>query len=328
MKSVENALRGKRYKWLVTGAAGFIGSHLCENLLELDQDVVGLDNFITGHRHNIDAVQKTKSGSFKFVEGDVRNAETCLMACENIDFVLHQAALGSVPRSIETPHLTHDCNVNGFFHILNSARKGGVKRFVYASSSSVYGDHPDLPKVESKVGQPLSPYALSKKINEQYASIFHHTYSYPTVGLRYFNVFGPRQDPNGPYAAVIPRWISQLKSGQPVTIFGDGETSRDFCYIKNVVQANLLAAITTNSAANGQVFNVAFGQGTSLNQLFNKLRDLTGTDPSLTPVYTDFRKGDVRHSLANTDQAKNLLGYEPTHDIDTGLKETVSWFLK
>jgi len=334
--SLDSILKNESHRWLVTGAAGFIGSNLIETLLRHGQTVVALDNFITGHKRNIENVKRLVGqeafSRLTFIEGDIRDALTCRQACQKIDFVLHQAALGSVPRSIETPELTHACNVDGFFNMIDAARRSDVQNFVYASSSSVYGDHPDLPKVEDKVGAPLSPYALTKKIDEQYARIFAHTYGMNTIGLRYFNVFGPRQDPNGPYAAVIPRWIDQLQSGQKVTIFGDGETSRDFCYIQNVVQANIRAAVNQNKTAFDRVFNVAVGQGTTLNQLHDRLRDLIAIKkPQIVdfkPSYTDFRKGDVRHSLANTAQIHQLLGYEPTHDLESGLKETVDWALE
>lgn len=324
----------KKFRWLVTGAAGFIGSNLIEALLRHGQTVTALDNFITGFKANIENVRQTvgaeAASRLTFIEGDIRDPNTCAQACRDVDYVLHQAAMGSVPRSLETPELTHACNVNGFFNMIDASRRAGVKNFVYASSSSVYGDNPDLPKLEDKVGKPLSPYALTKKINEQYAAVFGLTYDLKTIGLRYFNVFGPRQSPTGPYAAVIPLWIDALRAGKPVTIFGDGETSRDFCFIQNVVQANIRAAITENTEAFGQVFNVAVGQGTTLNQLHDRIRDLVaGNLPGardLKPIYKDFRKGDIRHSLADTSKIQSLLGYRPTHELGAGLIETIGWF--
>jgi UDP-N-acetylglucosamine 4-epimerase len=325
-----------RYRWLVTGAAGFIGSNLLETLLRLDQDVVGLDNFATGFRANLDQVRTAVGadawGRCRFVEGDIRNAADCSMACEGVDFVLHQAALGSVPRSIADPKATHEANVDGFVNMLIAARDAKVKRFVYASSSSVYGDHPELPKVEDRVGKPLSPYAVTKCINEIYAEVFARTYGMATMGLRYFNVFGPRQDPNGAYAAVIPRWIAAMIENRPVRIFGDGETSRDFCYVDNAVQVNLLAALSEDPSAFNQVFNVAVGDRISLNQLFDMSKELLISHyphvATMHPQYDDFRLGDVRHSQADISKAKELLGYAPSHGVADGLRTTMDEFVR
>ncbi len=320
--------------WLVTGAAGFIGSNLVETLLKLDQRVVGLDNFATGHRRNLDEVRELVTRPqwerFRFLEGDLGDRSTCRRACRGIAYVLHQAALGSVPRSIKDPIASHASNVTGFIHLLVAAREAGVKRFVYASSSSVYGDHPRLPKAEAVIGEPLSPYAATKRIDELYADVFARCYGMESIGLRYFNVFGPRQDPEGPYAAVIPKWIAAMLHRQPVCINGDGRTSRDFCYVANAVQANLLAATARKPPALNQVYNVAVGERTSLNELFVLLRDrLAPHHPFLRdtrPVYRDFRAGDVRHSQADIRKARRLLGYRPTHRIDAGLDVALDWY--
>jgi UDP-N-acetylglucosamine 4-epimerase len=323
-------------KWLVTGAAGFIGSHLVQELLALDQVVVGLDNFSNGHRHNLADVQARVTpgqwSRFTFIEGDITAPGDCERACAGVSRVLHQAALGSVPRSLADPRRFHASNVDGFFHIMEAARAAKVDRVVYASSSSVYGDHPVLPKVEAEIGRPLSPYAATKYIDEVYAGVFHRCYCLPTVGLRYFNVFGPRQDPNGAYAAVIPKWFAAAKAGETVVINGDGETSRDFCYIANVVQANLLAAMTTNPEAVGQVYNVAAGRRTTLNELFLKIRQqVTLVRPAaaqMVPSYQPERVGDVRHSLADISSVQARLGYAPTHDVDQGLVQAAAWYLR
>ncbi|MFW2439243.1 MAG: NAD-dependent epimerase/dehydratase family protein, partial [Arenicellales bacterium] len=314
--------------WLITGIAGFIGSNLLETLLGLNQNVVGLDNFSTGKQHNLDLVQQSVSAEqwdrFRMIAGDIRNLEDCRNACAGIDYVLHQAALGSVPRSLEDPLLTNENNIDGFLNMLVAARDAGVGRFVYAASSSTYGDHPGLPKVEDAIGNPLSPYAVTKYVNELYADVFARCYGFKTVGLRYFNIFGPRQDPEGAYAAVIPLWVASLLQDRPVYINGSGETSRDFCFIDNAVQANLLAATTDNEDALNQVYNVAVGDQTSLNQLFEEIKNLLlGYKPGLdkaAPVYRDFRPGDVLHSLANISKAEHLLGYKPTHRIGDGLE--------
>lgn len=320
--------------WLVTGVAGFIGSNLLETLLKLNQRVVGLDNFATGHQRNLDEVQALVTpvqwAGFQFIEGDIREPETCQRACAGVDYVLHQAALGSVPRSLEDPLTTNATNIDGFLNMLVAARDAQVRRFVYAASSSTYGDHLDLPKVEDKIGKPLSPYAVTKLVNELYAGVFARAYGFKTIGLRYFNIFGARQDPNGAYAAVVPKWTAAMIAKEPVWINGDGETSRDFCYISNAVQANLLAATVQDEAATNQVYNVAVGDSTSLNQLFDAIRSLLGAHyPHLTgvrPRYRDFRAGDVHHSLADIGKARNLLGYLPSHRIKDGLVEAMNWY--
>lgn len=320
--------------WLVTGVAGFIGSNLLEYLLLHDQYVRGLDNFSTGYRHNLDEVQKRVSPQqwqrFQMIEGDIREDATCLEASKDVQIILHQAALGSVPRSITDPLLTNANNITGFLNMLVAAKERGVQRFVYAASSSTYGDHPGLPKVEDIIGKPLSPYAVTKYVNELYADVFGKTYGLPCVGLRYFNVFGRRQDPNGAYAAVIPAWFSALLNDKPVWINGDGLTSRDFCYIDNCVQANILAACTTNDQAVGQVFNVAYGQSTTLNDLFYLIRkEAAHHYPACAPaqpIYRDFRAGDVRHSLADLTKSKSLLGYDPKFDVQTGLQQAGAWY--
>ncbi len=333
-EETKGRLREEPRTWLVTGAAGFIGSNLVEALLDLDQRVVGLDNLSTGHRHNLDQVREGVSderwGRFASIEGDVRSLEDCRWACEGVDCVLHQAALGSVPRSIKDPIATNESNVTGFLNMLVAARDAGVGRFVYAASSSTYGDQGALPKVENRSGNPLSPYAVTKYVNELYAGVFARIYGMEVLGLRYFNVFGRRQDPNGAYAAVIPKWIGNLLRGKPCTINGDGETSRDFCYVENAVQANLLAATVSKESALGQVYNVAYGESTTLKELYTLIRDtLVRLRPKLAgtePVYGQFRPGDVRHSLADIGKAAALLGYAPTHSVGQGLAETVSWY--
>jgi UDP-N-acetylglucosamine 4-epimerase len=322
--------------WLITGAAGFIGSNLLQSLLELDQHVVGFDNFATGHRENFQEVERCVAPAqwrrFRFIEGDIRNPDACRRACEGVDFVLHQAALGSVPRSIEDPVTTNSVNVGGFLEMLTAARSAGAKRFVYAASSSTYGDHPGLPKIESLIGKPLSPYAVTKLTNELYADVFASTYGFSSIGLRYFNIFGSRQDPNGPYAAVIPKWIAALINNEPVYINGDGKTSRDFCYVANAVQANLLAATAVDPAAVNQVYNVAVGQRTSLNELYEHLRAMLAPRfahlSGSAPIYREFRAGDVRHSLADISKANRWLGYEPTHVVGDGLSEAMEWYLR
>ena len=323
-------------RWLVTGSAGFIGSHLVQRLLELDQAVVGLDNFATGYRRNLDDIRAQVSGErwnrHRFVEADIRDAGACRLACRGIDVVLHQAALGSVPRSIADPVATHESNVDGFLNVLVAARDAGVSRFVYAASSSIYGDHPALPKVEDAIGRPLSPYAVTKLVNELYADVFARCYAMQSIGLRYFNIFGARQDPEGAYAAVIPRWVRAMIIGDEVVINGDGETSRDFCFVDNAVQANLLAALTDDPAAIGQVYNVAVDERTSLNRLFHLLRDALASRlphvAAVAPVYRDFRPGDVKHSQADIGKARRLLGYAPTHRLIDGIDAAIPWYFE
>ncbi|HEY0025989.1 MAG TPA: SDR family oxidoreductase [Longimicrobium sp.] len=332
---VQDRLRAEPRTWLVTGAAGFIGSNLVEALLRLGQRVVGLDNFATGHRRNLaeamDQVPEAR-GLFRFVEGDIRDLDTCKKACQGIEVVLHQAAIGSVPRSIDDPLETNSANVTGFLNMLQAAREAGVGRFVYAASSSTYGDDQTLPKTEDRIGRPLSPYAVSKYVNELYADVFHRVYGIDTVGLRYFNVFGPRQDPQGAYAAVIPLWVASLLEGKPCRINGDGETSRDFCYVANVVQANLLAASATDGEALNQVYNVALGGRTTLNSLFAAIRGELAREYSelgaAEPEYAPFRPGDVRHSQADTSRIRQRLGYEPTHTVERGLSEALDWYVR
>jgi UDP-N-acetylglucosamine/UDP-N-acetylgalactosamine 4-epimerase len=321
--------------WLVTGAAGFIGSNLVETLLHCGQKVVGLDNFATGHSSNLEEVRqglppKTRR-NFRFIKGDITDPKACRNACKGVDYVLHQAALGSVPRSLVEPRAAHDSNVTGFLNMLIAVRDAKVKRLVYASSSSVYGDHPGLPKTEDRLGKMLSPYAATKMMNEIYAEVFGRCYGFPTIGLRYFNVFGPRQDPNGPYAAVIPKWVAALLHAEPVFINGDGRTSRDFCYVANAVQANLLAATTPRKQALNQIYNVALNERTTLNELFRQIRDaLARLHPEIArskPVYREFRPGDVRHSQADISRAQDLLGYRPTHQLADGLEAALAWYV-
>jgi len=338
-------LAGEPHVWLITGVAGFIGSNLLETLLKLNQRVVGLDNFATGHQRNLDEVKSLVTAeqwaNFDFIKGDIRKLEDCQRAMtfqpdagkqEAVEYVLHQAALGSVPRSIENPIVTNETNISGFLNMLVAARDAKVKRFVYAASSSTYGDHPGLPKVEDKIGKPLSPYAVTKYVNELYADVFARTYGFNTIGLRYFNVFGPRQDPNGAYAAVIPKWVASMIKNETIFINGDGETSRDFCFIENVRQINLLAATVETPEAANQVYNVAVGDRTSLNQLYEQLHlNLLPRFPHLQnakPSYRDYRAGDVRHSLADISKAGNLLGYQPTHRIGEGLKVAMDWYVQ
>jgi UDP-N-acetylglucosamine 4-epimerase len=335
-QEVQRSIRQSPRRWLITGVAGFIGSHLLESLLKLGQTVVGLDNFATGYARNLDEVKDAAGAAawrnFTFIEGDIRALADCRRACAGVDCVLHQAALGSVPRSIEDPLATHESNLTGFVNLLLAARDAGVARFVYAASSSTYGDHPGLPKVEDAIGRPLSPYAVTKYANELYADVFARCYGMNTIGLRYFNIFGPRQDPEGAYAAVIPKWIAQLARGEPVYINGDGETSRDFCYVENAIQANLLAATTDNTEAMNQVYNVAVAERTTLNELFELQRALLMEKfprvRDCRPSYRDFREGDVRHSQADISKARNLLGYVPTHRVREGLVEAMGWYIR
>ena len=331
--------------WLVTGNAGFIGSNLTEFLLVHGQKVVGLDNFSTGYRHNIEdvlaCVGEAAAENFTFIEGDIADFDTCVRACEGVDIVLHQAALGSVPRSIADPVTSNRSNVTGFLNMLTAAKDAGIRRFVYASSSSVYGDSPELPKVEERTGRLLSPYAVMKMGNELYAEVFHRTYGMQTLGLRYFNVFGRRQDPEGAYAAVIPKWVGSMLKGEDVYINGDGETSRDFTYIDNVIQMNVLAALTDNPEAFGEVFNVAVGGRNTLNELYKLIQDelnkVANNQSTINhqlstinqkPIYRDFRPGDIRHSNADISKAKRMVGYEPTHDIYRGMREAIEWYVE
>ncbi|MDV3253785.1 Vi polysaccharide biosynthesis UDP-N-acetylglucosaminuronic acid C-4 epimerase TviC [Devosia sp. BK] len=336
---VMDQLRQVPRVWLVTGVAGFIGSNLLEVLLKANQKVVGLDNFATGYKRNLDEVQTLVTseqwGGFKFIEGDIRELQDCHNAMrwdENspVAHVLHQAALGSVPRSLADPIATNAANITGFLNMLVAARDSGVKSFTYAASSSTYGDHPGLPKVEDKIGRPLSPYAVTKYVNELYADVFARSYGFSSIGLRYFNVFGARQDPNGAYAAVIPKWVDSLLRGDVIYINGDGSTSRDFCYVANAVQANILASVAEDDAARNQVYNVAVGDRTTLLELIDAIRyNLTATTAFPPPniVQRDFRAGDVKHSQADISKARTLLAYEPSHTVHDGLGETMSWYV-
>jgi UDP-N-acetylglucosamine 4-epimerase len=334
-EALEEPLRGRPRTWLVTGAAGFIGSHLAQTLLDAGQTVVGLDNFSTGKRQNLshvkDAVGERAWRNFRFIEGDIRSLECCRDACGSVELVLHQAALGSVPRSIDDPLCAHDSNVNGFLNMLVAARDAGVTRLVYASSSATYGDDPQLPKVEERIGRPMSPYGLTKYVNELYAGVFATCYGFDTIGLRYFNVFGARQDPSGAYPAVIPAFISGLVRNQPVYINGDGGAARDFCYIENVVQANLLAATVQDAAALNQVYNVALGEQTSLIELFDMIKAaLAGRFPhahAARPLHREVRRGDLRFSRADISLAQRLLGYRPAYRVREGLEKTIDWYV-
>lgn len=329
-------LNSNQYKWLITGVAGFIGSNLLEVLLKNNQLVIGIDNFSTGNKYNLDEVQNLLTQkqwrNFRLIQSDICNFSACETACKNVDFVLHQAALGSVPRSVEDPISSNASNVSGFLNMIVAARNAHIKRFVYAASSSTYGDHPALPKIEDQIGKPLSPYAVTKYVNELYAEVFGKTYGMQTIGLRYFNVFGPRQNPEGAYAAVIPKWINNMIERKPVYINGDGETSRDFCYVDNVVQANILSATTKNVEAINQVYNIAVGESTTLNELYNLLKqNLQQEYPYLKDTnasYRNFREGDVRHSLASIDKVKQKIGYEPSQNIKQGLILAMPWYKK
>lgn len=335
-QEVQDLLRQRPRRWLITGVAGFIGSNLLEALLKLDQEVVGLDNFATGYARNLKQVMEVVGSkawsNYTNIEGDIRDLTVCRRACAGVDSVLHHAALGSVPRSVEDPLSTHEVNTTGFLNMLVAARDAHVRRFIYAASSSTYGDHPGLPKVEDIIGRPLSPYAITKYANELYADVFARCYGVTSIGLRYFNIFGPRQDPDGAYAAVIPRWIGQFVGREPIYINGDGETSRDFCYVKNAIQANVLAATTEAPEALNQVYNVAVAERTTLNELFELERELLlnhfpWVRDSRTQ-YREFREGDVRHSQADISKAQRLLGYSPTHRIREGLQEAISWYVQ
>ncbi len=333
-EKITQTLKNDSKNWLITGVAGFIGSNLLETLLKLDQTVVGLDNFATGHQKNLNEVQALVSDEqwqrFRFIEGDIRDVDDCHKACTGADYVLHQAALGSVPRSLADPIATNETNISGFLNMLVAARDAKVSSFTYAASSSTYGDHPALPKVEDAIGKPLSPYAVTKYVNELYAEVFARSYGFHSIGLRYFNVFGRRQDPDGAYAAVIPKWTAGMIENDDVYINGDGETSRDFCYIDNTVQANILAATTTNNDAKNQVYNVAVGDRTTLNELFNAIKSALADNEVIydkQPVYRDFREGDVRHSQADVSKAKNLLGYAPQFNISQGIDKAMPWYV-
>ena len=332
-QSLVSKIQQSHATWLVTGAAGFIGSNLVESLLSLGQRVIGLDNFASGHRGNLDQLKQSvgleKWGNFVFLMADIRDRTACEAAMQGVDYVLHQAALGSVPQSLEEPMVSHDVNVTGFLNVLDAARRAGVRRFVYAASSSTYGDEPNLPQREERIGNPLSPYGATKLANEIYADVYARCYGFPAIGLRYFNVFGPRQDPDGAYSAVIPKWTAAMIEGADVTINGDGSTTRDFCYVANVVQANLRAAMADENLQN-QVYNVALGERTSLDELFAQIRDglekrqiRYGRDP----IYVDFRAGDVRHSQADISKARQNLGYSPTHGTSAGIEEALSWYI-
>lgn len=335
-EETKESLRQGPRRWLITGVAGFIGSNLLEALLNLGQEVVGLDNLATGYARNLQQVSEAVGAKawsrYMNIEGDIRALADCRRACAGVDVVLHHAALGSVPRSIDDPLATHEANLTGFVNMLVAARDAGVGRFVYAASSSTYGDHPDLPKVEEVIGKPLSPYAVTKYANELYAEVFARCYGVISIGLRYFNIFGPRQDPAGAYAAVIPKWIAQFAGGEPIYVNGDGTTSRDFCYVENAVQANLLAATVENPQALGQVYNVAVAERTTLNELFEIERALLAEDfpwvGECQPRFREFREGDIRHSLADISKAQRLLGYVPTHRVREGLKEAMGWYVR
>ncbi len=335
-EEVQELLRERSRRWLITGVAGFIGSNILETLLKLGQEVVGLDNFATGYARNLEQVREAVGAkawrNFTHIEGDIRQLADCRRACAGVACVLHHAALGSVPRSIEDPLAIHETNLTGFVNMLVAARDAGVERFIYAASSSTYGDHPGLPKVEAVIGRPLSPYAVTKYGNELYADVFARCYGLTSIGLRYFNVFGPRQDPDGAYAAVIPKWIAQFAAREPVYINGDGETSRDFCYVENAIQANLLAATTQNPEALNQIFNVAVAERTTLNELFELERKLLLDHypwvSDCHPCYRDFRDGDVHHSQADISKARRLLAYVPTHRIREGLEEAMRWYIE
>lgn len=332
---IKEELRAKPKTWLVTGVAGFIGSNILESLLKLNQTVVGLDNFSTGSQYNIDQAIEDSGvkgdAKFTFIEGDIRDLSVCKKVCLGVDYVLHQAALGSVPRSIADPITTNDVNISGFLNMLVAANEAKVGRFVYAASSSTYGDHEALPKVEDRIGNPLSPYAVTKFVNELYAKVFADIYGVSSIGLRYFNVFGKRQDPNGAYAAVIPKWVAGILNNEDIIINGDGQTSRDFCYVANAVQMNIIAATATNPEAANNVYNTALGERTSLNELFDMIKSKVESNNSeikaKKPIFREFRAGDVMHSLADITKAKELLGYSPTHKIDAGMDDAIKWYM-
>lgn len=328
-----NHLKKNQYSWLITGAGGFIGSNLVNFLLNLNQKIVGLDNFSLGIKDELlEIISKYNKNSFTLIEGDIKDKNTCISALKDVDFVLHQAALGSVPRSISDPFSSNEANITGFLNMLISARDSNIKNFIYAGSSSTYGDHEALPKVENVIGKPKNPYSITKFVNELYADTFAEHYNFKTIGLRYFNVFGPRQRENGDYAAVIPKWIKNILNKQDIEIYGDGETSRDFCFVENAIQANIIAALTQNENAKGHVYNISVGGQTSLNHLFsmihNTIEKSLGEQIKIKPIYKDFRPGDIRHSRADISKAKKLLNYAPTHNVEKGIKETVNWYIE
>jgi UDP-N-acetylglucosamine 4-epimerase len=334
-QQIQQQLRDRPKTWLITCCAGFIGSNLLETLLKLDQRVVGLDNFATGHQHNLDEVRSLVSAAqwarFTFIQGDIRDRAACKDAVGGVDYVLHQAALGSVPRSLQDPITTNDVNITGFLTMLTAARDAGVSAFVYAASSSTYGDHPGLPKVEHTIGNPLSPYAVTKYVNELYAQVFARAYGFNTIGLRYFNVFGKRQDPNGAYAAVIPKWVAAMIADEDIYVNGDGETSRDFCFVDNAVQANILAAVAEDEAHRDEVYNVAVGDITTLNELIDHLKTILATHGvryTKQVIHREFRSGDVRQSQADIGKAEQLLGYAPAYRIRQGLEAAVDWYVR
>ena len=327
-----NHLKKNQYSWLITGAGGFIGSNLVNFLLGLNQKVVGLDNFSLGIKEELLNLTKNyENNLFTLVEGDINDKKTCILALKKVDFALHHAALGSVPRSISDPFSSNEANISGFLNMLISARDSNVKNFIYASSSSAYGDHEALPKVEDVIGKPKNPYSITKYVNELYANTFEEHYGFKSIGLRYFNVFGPRQRENGDYAAVIPKWIKNILNRQDIEIYGDGETSRDFCYIENAIQANIISALSKNEIAKGQVYNISVGDQTTLNNLFsmihNNIENSIGENIKINPIYKDFRAGDIRHSRADISKAKKLLNYSPSHNVEKGIKETVNWYI-
>ena len=327
-----NHLKKNQYSWLITGAGGFIGSNLVNFLLGLNQRVVGLDNFSLGIKEELLNLTKNyENNLFTLVEGDINDKKTCILALKKVDFALHHAALGSVPRSISDPFSSNEANISGFLNMLISARDSNVKNFIYASSSSAYGDHEALPKVEDVIGKPKNPYSITKYVNELYANTFEEHYGFKSIGLRYFNVFGPRQRENGDYAAVIPKWIKNILNRQDIEIYGDGETSRDFCYIENAIQANIISALSKNEIAKGQVYNISVGDQTTLNNLFsmihNNIENSIGENIKINPIYKDFRAGDIRHSRADISKAKKLLNYSPSHNVEKGIKETVNWYI-
>lgn len=334
--NIMDQLKHDSHTWLITGVAGFIGSNLLESLLKMDQKVIGLDNFSTGLRENLDDVRALVTEEqwrrFEFIEGDIRDLTVCKQACFGVDYVLHQAALGSVPRSIEDPIATNANNIDGFLNILLASTQEGVKKFIYAASSSTYGDSKELPKVEDKIGKPLSPYAVTKYVNELYANVFSRNYGIKTIGLRYFNVFGKRQNPNGSYSAVIPRWIITMANNGAITINGDGSTTRDFCYIDNVIQANILAALVdAPPLLYGSVVNIAVGEQTSLLHLYEAIKvEIIKYIPGfidIKPIFKEFRIGDVRDSRASIEKARSMLGYEPRYRFSDAIPETIAWYL-